>query len=115
MTSIPDSYPGVGEDVAAAIDNQAKRAALLQTATNDLLFLAEHCDVELLRAVRDLNIYAGSLDSYRHAHDVQGIRDTVRRLLMTLGFEQAIVREPAGEIDAPKRKVRPAIVDVELP
>lgn len=115
MTKNPESSLGVGEDVAAAIDNQARHAALLQAATRDLLFLAEHGDIELLRAVRDLNIYAGSLDSYRHAHEVQGIRDTVRHLLTTLGFEQAIVREPVGEIDALSRKVRPPIIDVELP
>jgi len=115
MTNNPELPLGVGEDVAAAIDGQARRAALFQVAVSDLVFLAQHGDVELLRAVRDLNVHPGSPDSYRHAHDVQIIRDTLRHLLSSLGFEQAILHEPVGEIDAPKRKVRPPIVDIELP
>ncbi len=115
MKQRPESVSGVGEDVAAEIDNQARRAALLHAATNDLRFLAKHGDIDLLHAVRDLNIHAGTPDSYRHAHELQEIRAAVRNLLTMLGFEQAIVREPVGEIDAPSRKVRPPIVDVELP
>ena len=115
MTNNPELPLGVGEDVAATIDNQARRAALFQTAVNDLLFLAQHGDVELLRAVRDLNIHPSSPDSYRHAHEVQMIRGTLRHLLSTLGLEEAIIREPLGEISEPRRKVRPPIVDIELP
>jgi hypothetical protein len=115
MTHNPDLSPGVGEDVAAEIDNQARRAALFQAAVSDFLFLAQHSDVELLRAVRDLNINQGLPDSYRHAHDVQMIRGTIRHLLTTMGFEQAIKTEPRGEISAPRRKSRPPIVDVHLP
>lgn len=104
----------VGEDVAATIDSQARRAALLHAATNDLLYLAEHGDIELLRAVRDLNIHSGTPDSYRHAHELQIIRGTLRHLLASLGFEQAIMSEPPSSIPS-QRRARPPIVDVELP
>ena len=115
MTHDPNLSPEVGEDVAATIVNQARRDALLQLATSDLLSLAQHGDIDLLKAVRDLNTKPDSPDSYRIAHQLQSLRVTVRSILMNLGFEQAIVSEPTSEIDQPRRRVRPPMVDVELP
>lgn len=115
MEQNPDKITGVGENTAEAIDRQARRDALLHVATDDLLFLAGHADAELIKAVRDLNTQSDSPDSYRRAHQLQELRLAVRHLLETLGFGQAIVPEPRSNIDQPRRRVRPPIVDVQLP
>jgi Cft2 family RNA processing exonuclease len=115
MTQKPDVSPVVGENVAATLDDQARRAALFQAAIEDFEFLARHGDRELLQVVRDLNMRPDAPESYRLAHSMQEMRRTVRHLLTTLGFEQAIIPEPRSEINEPRRRVRPPIVDVQLP
>lgn len=115
MTQNPDLSPEVGEDVAATIDDQARRAAIFQAAVGDFMFLAEHADPELLRAVRNLNMNPGTPDSFRHAQQVQKVRTTLIRMLNTLELGDDIVHEKPSAIPTQRRPRRPPIVDVELP
>lgn len=115
MTHNPNTSPEVGEDVAATIDNQARRDALFQTAVYDLLFLAEHGDVELLQAVRNLNTNPGTPDSFRHAQQVQKVRAALQRMLSTFELDDAVVREAPSPFPTQRRPTRRPMVDVELP